>query len=442
MDDRVTSPNPTDDFDKIGALLRGAYRDSQTGKTVSVATGSLVIAPSLAGMRQELIAELGLGRHLAVVSDPTTHTVSAGAVERDLIGSQVTSIVLPDRPEADLETVETIRAATASCDALIAVGSGTINDLVKYASALDGKPYAVFATAPSMNGYTSLTAAITEHGHKKSLPAQAPAGAFFDLSILAAAPARMVRAGLGDSLCRTTAEADWLLAHLLLDRPFRQLPFDLLRDDETALFDNAADLIAGDLDVMELLVRTLVLSGFGTAIVGSSEPASQGEHLVSHYIDMFQSPSRPPVFHGEQIGVTTLSMARLQEEVLESAPILAADRETYESFAERYGPEIAASCWKEFEAKRLDAGRADGLNARIAGRWSDIRGRTMEILLPSQRLSAILAAAGAPLTPEEIHLNRGFYERALLRGREIRNRYTFLDLAANSGRLAGLVSTL
>ena len=33
-------------------------------------------------------------------------------------------------------------------DALIAIGSGTINDLCKYASAQDGKPYAVFATAP------------------------------------------------------------------------------------------------------------------------------------------------------------------------------------------------------------------------------------------------------------------------------------------------------
>jgi glycerol-1-phosphate dehydrogenase [NAD(P)+] len=442
MDDLVTSPNPTDDIDKIGALLRGAYRDSQTGKPVSIATRSLVIVPSLAGMQAELIAELGLGRHLAIISDPTTYAVSASAIEHELSASQVTSVVLPDRPEADLETVATIRAATASCDALIAVGSGTINDLVKYASALDRKPYAVFATAPSMNGYTSLTAAITEHRHKKSLPAQAPAGAFFDLSVLAAAPARMIRAGLGDSLCRTTAEADWLLAHLVLDRPFRQLPFDLLRDDEPALLDNAADLVAGDPDVMELLVRTLVLSGFGTAIIGSSEPASQGEHLVSHFIDMFQSPSRPPVFHGEQIGVTTLSMARLQEEMLESVPILEADTETYGSFAERYGTELAASCWEEFEGKRLDAERADALNARITEQWPDVREKIEAILLPSQRLSAILAAAGAPLTPEEIHLDRAFYENALLRGREIRNRYTFLDLAANSGRLAGLVSTL
>ena len=78
-----------------------------------------------------------------------------------------------------------------------------------------GKPFAVFGTAPSMNGYTSPTAAVTVHGHKKSLPAAAALGVFLDIGVLAAAPARMIRAGLGDSLCRCTAQADWLLAHLL-----------------------------------------------------------------------------------------------------------------------------------------------------------------------------------------------------------------------------------
>ena len=98
------------------------------------------------------------------------------------------------------------------------------------------------------------------------------------------------------------------------------MPFELLEDDEAPLFDNAAALMAGDLEIMERLVRTLVLSGFGTAIVGNSQPASQGEHLVSHYIDMFADASRPLVFHGEQVGVTTLSMARLQERMLEETP--------------------------------------------------------------------------------------------------------------------------
>jgi glycerol-1-phosphate dehydrogenase [NAD(P)+] len=428
---------------KIERLLEGTYVDPDTDKPVGVATRSLAIKPSLAGMEGELVAALGFGKRVAVVSDGTTHGVLGRRVEAALQGRHaVRSMVFPDAPHPDDVTVEEIRRETASADAIIAVGSGSINDLCKYASAQDGKPYAVFATAPSMNGYTSLNAAITQHGHKMSLPAQAPAGAFFDLSVLSAAPARLIRAGLGDSLCRTTAEADWLLAHLLHGLPFRELPYELLEDDEGPLFDNAAALMAGDLEVMERLVNTLVLAGFGTAIVGHSQPASQGEHLISHYIDMFADESRPLIYHGEQVGVTTLSMVRLQERMLEETPVIWPDTETEAGFKARYGDELGASCWAEFQGKRIDSRKAETLNTRLAERWHDMRERIAGVLLKSSYLTDVLTAAGADLTPQAIHLPRKFYDSALLHCREIRNRYTFIDLAANAGRLEGAIPTL
>ncbi len=429
--------------DKIEQLLQGTYRDPDTGTAVGVTTKSLRIERSLAGMEDALVGELGFGQNLAVVSDVTTHAVLGERVERALGGKyRVTSLVLPDGVHPDGETASLVQAGTTQADALIAIGSGTVNDLCKYASAQAGKPYAVFATAPSMNGYTSVNAAITMHGHKLSLAAHAPVGAFFDLSILAAAPARLVRAGLGDSLCRTTAQADWLLSHLLLDQPYRELPYDLLRDDEDALFSESAALVRGDVAAIERLVRTLILSGFGTAIVGHSKPASQGEHLISHYIDMFAEPARPLIYHGEQVGVTTLSMARLQERMLDRMPILKADHSTAAEFNQRYGDELGNSCWQEFSGKRLDAERADALNARLARSWDTIRERVSAILLPSAQLQSVMAATGAGLTPESIHLSRPFYEEALLRCREIRNRYTFLDLAAGAGMLATAIPGL
>lgn len=429
--------------DPLTALLAGTYVDSQTGRQIGVGTRSLVIEPSLAGYEAELVTGLGLDRRLAVLSDPNTHAVLGQRIERALAGRfSVESLVLAANPQPDAATVERVRRASLSVDALIAVGSGTINDLAKYASALDGKPYAVFGTAPSMNGFTSLTASITEHGHKKTLPAQAPVGAFFDLEILAKAPARLIRSGLGDSVCRSTAQWDWLLSHLLLGTPYRQLPFDLLRDDEPKLMTQAGDLVAGDLEVMRLLVRTLVLSGFGTAIDGSSAPASQGEHLVSHFIDMLAPANRPTVFHGEQVGVTTLSMARLQSRLMETPPLLRPDTGTETEFRSRYGDELAASTWAEFSLKRLDATRADELNHRIANEWSGIRDRVAPIHLPPAAIEQALRAAGAPTRPDDIHLGRGFYETALRHGREIRNRYTALDLAAEAGRLETLVATL
>lgn len=427
----------------IEDLIGGIFPDPETGKKVGVDTRLLVIERTLAGSEADLIKSLAMGRRIAVVSDSNTHAVLGKRVESSLAGShRIDSIILPGHPHPDDTTVEALRKQTFPADALIAVGSGTINDLCKYASALDGKPYAVFATAPSMNGYTSYNAAITVHGHKLSLPAQAPKGVFFDLETLAAAPARLIRAGLGDSLCRCTAQADWLLSHLLFGTEYRTLPFVLLAEDEAPLFDNAAALLAGDLDVMTRLVRTLALAGFGTAIVGHSQPASQSEHLVSHFLDMFEKPSRPLVYHGEQVGVTTLSMARLQSHMLDTQPTLYPDTTTEADLVNRYGNSLGRSCWKELSKKQITSGKAEELNNRIKKEWPEISARLGKVMLPPDYLKNVLLAAGAPIVPQQIHLSRDDYEAAILRCREIRNRFTMLDLATSSQRLSQLIPTL
>ncbi len=272
--------------DVLEMILNGAFADPDGGPALGVPTRVVEIAETLEGREAELVERLDLGGRLALVSDANTHTALGARVARALASRvAVTEIHLPGRPHADDASVEAIRRASSDCDALIAVGAGTINDLCKYAAARDGKDYAVFGTAPSMNGYTSVNAAITEHGHKKSLAARAAAGVFLDLDVLSKAPPRMIRSGLGDSLCRPTAQADWLLAHLLLDQPYREAPFALLADDEADLFANSEALLRGDLDAMRALARTLVLSGFGMTLCGGSYPASQGEHLIGHYAD-------------------------------------------------------------------------------------------------------------------------------------------------------------
>src|SRR5690606_10931225 len=136
-------------------------------------------------------------------------------------------------------------------------------------------------------------------------------------------------------------------------------PFALLAEDEGPLFDAAGALVAGAPSAMGYLVRTLVLSGFGTAICGDSRPASQGEHLISHYADRLGDRSWPPAVHGEQIGVTTVTMARLQEAKLaDTPPIPVADPGDAGFFERRFGPVLPPSCWAEFAQKRNDSARA------------------------------------------------------------------------------------
>lgn len=421
--------------DPLDALLQGTLADPDGGPALGVPTRAVEIAESLDGREADLVERLELGGRLALVSDANTHAVLGSRVVDALAGRvEVTEIRLPGRPHADDASVAAIRRASSDCDALIAVGAGTINDLCKYAAALDGKNYAVFATAPSMNGYTSVNAAITVAGHKKSLPAVAASGVFLDLEVLSKAPKRMIRSGLGDSLCRPTAQADWLLAHLLLDLPYREAPFALLAEDEAELFANSETLLRGDIDAMRALARTLVLSGFGMTLCGGSYPASQGEHLIGHYIEMMAPSDWPEAFHGEQIAVTTLTMARLQERLLDGpAPRLRVTTLSEAEVVSHFGAELGAACWAAFTPKRLDATGAEALNARLAENWDSFRAKLRTVLRPASELEDVLARARAPRRPEDLHWPPDFYREAVGHAREIRDRYTFLDLAADSG---------
>ncbi len=430
--------------DAIRALLEGRYPDPDGPGVLAVPTRSVVIAPGLSDDAASLVAGLGLGRRLAVVSDAITHDVLGARVERALAAiAEVAGLVLPAGVHADIGAVEAARQASRRADGLVAVGSGTLNDICKYAAARDGKPYAVFGTAPSMNGYTSVSAAITVDGLKRSLPAVAARGVFLDLDVLARAPVRLIRAGLGDSLCRPTAQADWLLAHLLHGQAYREAPFALLAEDEAALLAEPEALVAGDRDAIARLARTLTLSGFGMTICGGSYPASQGEHLISHYVDMRGPAEGPASLHGEQIGVTTLTMACLQERVLAGAPPRLGPTSVDEAALVRhFGPDLGRACWAELSAKRLDRDAADRLSARLAASWEAWRGRLAGVLRPSAALRDVLRRAGAPTTPEELGWSRSFYRGAVYRARLIRSRFTFLDLAADAGILEGFAAGL
>jgi glycerol-1-phosphate dehydrogenase [NAD(P)+] len=426
----------------IADLMAGRWRDPETQAAVSVPIKLIAIGPKLAGSEADLVKPLGLGRRLALVSDPTTHEVLGSRVERAL-GSiaDLQRVALPERPHADDATVARIRAATSGTDALIAVGSGTINDLCKYAAFLDGKPYVVFGTAPSMNGYCSANAAITVDGLKKSLAARVPAGVLLDLSVLAAAPRRMIRSGLGDSLCRSTAQADWLLSHLLLGTPYREAPFALLAADEGALLEEAGALIAGNAAAMTRLAHTLALSGLGMVICNGSYPASQGEHLVSHYVEMMEGERLPETFHGEQIGVTTMSLARLQHRLLEGPPPrLGATAIAPGDLKRHFGAERGEACRKEWESKALDAAKAEVLSARLPQDWDRIRARLGGVMRPVAALERALLVTGAPRRALDLGWPAELYRTALIRARQTRNRYTALDLAGDAGVLEGFAT--
>jgi glycerol-1-phosphate dehydrogenase [NAD(P)+] len=422
--------------DPIELLLAGQYPDPATGELLRAESRAVVIADSLAGSEADLVSSLDLGTNLAVISDHDTFAVLGERIEHAL-GSrfEIQSIVLGRQPHADAETVARLSAALDPLtDVVVAVGSGTLNDLAKMVAFERGLPQVVFATAPSMNGYTSVSASITSDGVKRSVRARTPIGVFFDLRVLAAAPMRLIRAGIGDSASRPTAQADWLLSHLLLDRPYRDAPFTMLAEDERALFEHGEALVRRDVAAMRYLVRTLVLSGFGMTVCNGSFPASQGEHLLSHYVEMTQAPGALHAYHGEQIGVCTLAMAGIQDRILagDTPPILRPTTLGRHDLVEHFGPLAGDGCWREHEHKFFDGPFTEQLNARLATSWDAMRARMRRVTPGANKLRQLLASAGAPSEPADLGWSPELFAAAIRYARGIRNRYTFLDLAADS----------
>lgn len=425
-------------MDNLRKLLTGAYRDPDSGEILRVPMKALVIEPTLAGREAELIKALDLPKPFAILSDDNTQVALGHRVEAALASlGEIIPIRLGKRPHPDDATAARVMREGERAGSYIAVGSGSICDLAKYSAARQGKRCAVFATAPSMNGYTSVNAAITVHGHKKSLAAVSPDGVFVDLDVLAKAPKRLIQAGFGDAICRSTAQVDWLMSSRLFGQTYRNAPFAFISDLENQLVADPAALLRGDRAALSCLIQILLLSGFGMTICGGSYPASQGEHLISHHVEMMPPPGWEPALHGEQIAVTTVVMAKLQDQLLarDTPPHIEPSKLSVASLKTHFGDEVGAACWQDIQPKITDVPRAARLNERLQAIWPRLRSEIELVRRSSADIDKALAKIEAPRRYAAIGLPRAFFKNAILHAREIRNRYTFLDLAANSGLL-------
>lgn len=392
--------------------------------SAAVSPVDVVIEPSLAGKGLELLERAQLAdRQSLLVCDQHTFIALGERLSHEM-GSHL-RIKLLESPHADQQTVDSLRKENA--DAYIAVGSGTINDLCKYASFLDEKPYVVFPTAPSMNGYLSANASISSGHFKQTLKAHMPKSVFCDLSVLAAAPMRLICSGLGDSLCRTTAQADWLLSHLLIGTPYDPLPFSWLEAYEADLIKNAQALAARKPFAIELLLRTLLASGLGMTFAGGSYPASQGEHMLAHAMELKSGESR--YFHGEQIGVTTLVMSELQQRILTRPVRLRRHSDWLKTaldyFGESHRDEIGAGAGAKFTALSQ---RFEEINEILSAEKNHLADALHHVMLPTEQLQRALIAAGGPTKAEDIGWQESQLSEIMPYACLLRDRFTFLDL--------------
>jgi glycerol-1-phosphate dehydrogenase [NAD(P)+] len=399
-------------------------------------------APLLAESLDSLCAR-GPG---VVVADSRTFEAAAGPVLKrlDALRRDVKTCVLPDSADglvhADEETLEMLlRAVPPRAAFVLAVGSGTINDLCKAAAGRRDVPCAVFATAASMNGYTSSIASIARKGLKTTAPAALPLVVGGDPQVLAEAPRRMAAAGLADLLSKTLSTADWEIGCLLSGGTVCPTSVEFLEDAVEGARGRAAGIKKGDPESVKVLFEGLLLSGFSMTVAGSSAPASGGEHLISHALDLTAPyEERKAALHGEQVGLGSVISAGVYERLLRQPLPRRFPRRLTKKRLETRIRALALDLPARIRAVVLSEG------ARKLGRvppaavrkaWPGILETAGRAVKEWGRSRAALEAAGTPLTCRDLGFTRDQVRRAALLAPWIRDRYTVLDLAETLGLL-------
>ena len=295
-------------------------------------------------------------------------------------------ILIPD--ETTLGRI--VQNQDLSCGLMVAVGSGVINDAVKFVSSRSKLPYIVVATAPSMDGYVSDGAPIFMQGRKVSPVAHLTYGLIGDTDILQTAPYDLIQAGFGDVVGKITALADWDLS-VKANGDYRcDTCVELVRRALDSCFEEASGLAEREPRALSALMEALTMTGVAMALLNISRPASGAEHLLSHFWEMdYIARGLNPHHHGLQVGVATPVIARFFEMLHDVLP---------EGTAE---------------------------------------------LCPSHTdIEELLQQAGLPSSPADIGISRELFLASLLEGEKVRPRYSVLRFAREKGRLDAIAHAI
>ena len=367
---------------------------------------------------------------------------------------------------ATYEKVEEVREAIRNKGVPIAVGSGTINDLVKRAADEIGMRYMVVGTAASMDGYTAANAAITKDGMKQTMSCLAPLGCIVDSAIAAKAPFEMTASGYADLIAKIPAGADWMIADAIAEaipefekRGYERIHAEAWRFVQGPLRESLCNPVgckAGEETEVRKLCEGLVMSGFAMQAMDSSRPASGTEHQVSHYWDMEDlCCNGRPVSHGFKVGIGTLFSTKVLEFLL-AQDIANFDVETavakwpvnYDEMKARF-PSIFPD--RPAHLKRAESEFAKKFPARdelrrelevLKAKWPVLSAQIRGQLMPYEEVYTALKTVGAPVECSEIGVTQARFRETVLGVPYMRARYFGLDLLERLGLMEVFMSTL
>jgi glycerol-1-phosphate dehydrogenase [NAD(P)+] len=250
-----------------------------------------------------------VGKKVAVLYDVNTKPFAEKIIgEMEEKNATVLSVYYPDEELVPSEDkCAYAKSISQNADYVLAVGSGTLNDMAKSVSTILAIPCGVLATAASMDGYCSKGSALMRGGFKVTDEVHMPKDVLIDLDIVCNAPKLMTAAGFGDIIGKYTCLTDWKLANIVKGEPIHEEAFKLMEGARSAVVDSFEELTNYSSKAVAKLMDALVVAGTSMAICGNSRPASGSEHHQSHFLEMdFVRRGEKIPMHGIKVAIGTL----------------------------------------------------------------------------------------------------------------------------------------
>jgi len=435
--------------------IREGSFSCQCGKSHSSSLKELIIEAGAIKRIPGLVEKYG-GHKVFVLTDVNAEAAAGTAVCEHLknAGIPYSSYVFP---QTNLEPDEHAVGAAVmhfdtSCDLILGVGSGVINDIGKILANLIGKTYMIFGTAPSMDGYASATSSMARSGLKVSLNSCCPSVIIGDLDILCAAPIKMLQSGLGDMVAKYVSICEWRIANRLIGEEFCPVIAQMVREAVHKCVTNAESLMQRKPDAVAAVMEGLVITGIAMSYAGMSRPASGMEHYFSHIWDMRGlSFGTLTDTHGIQCGVGTLMGIRAYEQIRQIVPnkekalayVAGFDVEDWNEELRRFlGTGAEAMIQNESREGKYDKAKHAARLEFIINAWDEILQIINDEIPPYEFVENALKTVGAATKAEEIGFNEYEIRNAFLMAKDIRDKYVGTRLLWDLGCLEEVADRL
>lgn len=421
----------------LETLIAKEGHDCACGRHHSMVMDFLRIEPGAVKYIPEGLKAIG-GTKPFIVCDNHTKAAAWSFVEPVLkeAGIEYTLYCFPfDHVEPDEHAVGSLTMAfDPSCDCVMGIGSGVINDCCKVLCHAIGCKQMIVGTAPSMDGYASNSSSMIRERIKVSLYNAAPAAIICDIDIIKNAPMRMLWAGFGDMLAKYIAICEWRISNLVTGEYYCENIANLMRASLKKIVENAPGLKTRDEKAVQATVEGLVLSGVAMSYAGISRPASGLEHYFSHLWEMMALDRGTDYeLHGIQVGVGTLITLKLYDDIRNIKP----SREVAEKFINEFKNEDWEKMIRSIFGQaaetvirqehtifhKNDKDRHAVRLTKILEGWDDILRFIDEELPETEKIAALMKDLGMPMVPADIDISKEDTVNAFIGSRDIRDKY-------------------